>query len=90
MIFALVFPTKLKDFFVFIIQSHTLTSMMGTTSALRRSNEQKFSALLTIFRIVVDPSDMSKLILCSRGDILSFQEYYPVRSLCLGSILDKR
>ncbi|KAK7375932.1 hypothetical protein VNO78_35247 [Psophocarpus tetragonolobus] len=25
-------------------QSHTLTSMMGTTSALRRSNEQQFSA----------------------------------------------
>ncbi|KAK7298961.1 hypothetical protein VNO77_46284 [Canavalia gladiata] len=25
-------------------QSHTLTSMMGTTSALRRSNEQEFSA----------------------------------------------
>jgi len=29
-------------------------------------------------------------MLCSRGDILSFQEYYPVRSLCLGSILDRR
>ena len=49
MIFALVFPTKLSTFFFFIIrkaQSHTLTSMMGTTSALRRSNEQQFSALL--------------------------------------------
>lgn len=46
MIFAL---AKLSTFFFFIIrkaQSHTLTSMMGTTSALRRSNEQQFSALL--------------------------------------------
>jgi len=43
------FSNETKHFFVFIIrkaQSHTLTSMMGTTSALRRSNEQQFSALL--------------------------------------------
>lgn len=38
-----------RHFFVFFIlqaQSHTLTSMMETTSALRRSNEQQFPALL--------------------------------------------
>lgn len=43
------FSNETKYFFVFLIrraQSHTLTSMMGTTSALRRSNEQQFSALL--------------------------------------------
>ena len=43
------FSNETKHFLVFIIrkaQSHTLTSMMGTTSALRRSNEQQFSALL--------------------------------------------
>lgn len=43
------FFNETLHFFVFIIrkaQSQTLTSMMGTTPALRRSNEQKFSALL--------------------------------------------
>lgn len=48
MIFICVgFSNETKHFFFFIIrkaQSHTLTSMMGTTSALRRSNEQQFSA----------------------------------------------
>ena len=43
MIFICVgFSNETKHFFFFIIrkaQSHTLTSMMGTTSALRRSNE---------------------------------------------------
>jgi hypothetical protein len=41
------FSNERLHFFVFIIrkaQSHTLTSMMGTTSALRRSDEQEFSA----------------------------------------------
>jgi hypothetical protein len=40
---------EMKHFLVFLIrkaQSHTLTEMVGTTSALRRSNEQQFSALL--------------------------------------------
>lgn len=49
MIFALVFTTKLSTLLFFFIreaQSHTLTSMMETTSALRRSNEQEFPALL--------------------------------------------
>ena len=43
------FSNETKHFFVFFIrkaQSHTLTSMMETTSALRRSNEQQFPALL--------------------------------------------
>lgn len=58
------FSNETKHFFVFIIrraQSHTLTSMMGTTSALRRSNEQQFSALplLYLFIIVVDPSGVT-------------------------------
>ena len=49
------FSNKTKGFFVFIIRragSHTLTSMMGTTSALRRSNEQQFSALLYYIFII--------------------------------------
>lgn len=43
------FSNETQHFFFFLIrkaQSHTLTSMMGTTSALRRSNEQQFSAWL--------------------------------------------
>lgn len=49
------FSNETKHFLVFIIrkaQSHTLTSMMGTTSALRRSNEQQFSALLYYIFII--------------------------------------
>lgn len=47
------FSNETKYFFVFIIQkAHTLTSMMGTTSALRRSNEQQFSALLYYIFII--------------------------------------
>lgn len=42
---------EMKHFFLFIIRKALtidmpLTSMVGTTSALRRSNEQQFSALL--------------------------------------------
>ncbi|TYI43148.1 hypothetical protein ES332_A01G148900v1 [Gossypium tomentosum] len=39
------FSNKIKHIFVFFIQkaqSHTLTSMMETTSALRHSNKQQF------------------------------------------------
>lgn len=47
-----------KNLLVFIIrkaQSQTLTSMVGTTSALRRSNEEQFSALLYL----EDPSGVT-------------------------------
>ena len=49
------FSNETKHFFFFIIrkaQSHTLTSMMGTTSALRRSNEQQFSFYWSLYTLL--------------------------------------
>lgn len=81
MIFALVFPTETLHFFL----DHSEGSVPH--HSLNNKERKLLSARvlrLTLFRIVVDTSGGSYIhnnMLCSRGDILSFQEYYPVRSI---------
>lgn len=84
MIFALVFPTETLHFFL----DHSEGRYINCPHHSLNNKERKLLSArvlrLTLFRIVVDTSGGSYIhnnMLCSRGDILSFQEYYPVRSI---------
>lgn len=89
MILALVLPTKRSTFWSFSFgtlflsiskraHTQTLTSMVGTTSALRREHEQEFSKKIYYNSGRSLGSYIRHFRCCSRGDLLSFQEYYPV------------